>query len=188
MSQDDNVNLDTSNETVDDTQADNQVADIDNNEDAQDDSVDESEDVETLKQLNTKLYERTKKAEGEVKSLKTKIKDFDKSSASSRIDALSPKDIALLGQLHEDDMDEVIEYAKFKGISIAETLKTPIMKTTLKEKSEERKSAQVANTGGGRRTSTKLAPEQLIEEARRGKIELKDDDWKALHEARAKGL
>jgi hypothetical protein len=179
------VNLDTSNETADDTTADNVVSDTVNNEDTQDTSANEGEDVEKLKELNKKLYERTKKAEAEVKALKKPQPHTPVSEPSAN--ALSPKEIALLGKIHEDDMDEVIDHANYKKIPIGEVLKSPYIQSFLKDREEERKSAQVANTGGSRRSSTTLTPEQVIANARKGG-QMKEEDWKALHEARAKGF
>ena len=62
MSDEDNVSVDTQNDTADDTQ----VSDTDTN-DSTDDSANDSDDVEQLKKQNLRLFERAKKAEGFVK-------------------------------------------------------------------------------------------------------------------------
>lgn len=70
--------------------------------------------------------------------------------------------------LEPEDIPEVLEYAKFKGISVSEALKSPIIAATLHEKAEYRKTAAAANTGAARRGSTKLSDSSLLENARNG--------------------
>lgn len=80
---------------------------------------------------------------------------------------LSYKDnIALINaKVHEDDIDEVIEYAKFKGISVSEALKSSVIKTSLAERSEQRNTAEVTNTSKTRGTSSRTSAEALISKA-----------------------
>lgn len=83
---------------------------------------------------------------------------------------LSGKDIFALTQagVHSDDVDEVVEYANFKGISIAEALKVPLIQSSLAEKAEQRKVADATNTGASRRGNAKLSDEELITKASQG--------------------
>src|SRR5690606_10314539 len=50
-------------------------------------------------------------------------------------DNLSQKDMFALikADVHEDDISEVADYAKLKGITVAEALKAPVVKTILSE-------------------------------------------------------
>jgi hypothetical protein len=84
---------------------------------------------------------RAEKVEEELKKLKPETKKSDDNS-------LSTKDFYALtnAKVPEEDIDEVIEYSKFKGISVAEALKLPTMKTVLYEKSETRRTAQATQT------------------------------------------
>ncbi len=84
-------------------------------------------------------------------------------------------------KVHEDDIAEVEEYAKFKGISVAEALKSTVVKTMLSEKEDFRKTALATNTGNVRRGSTKPSDEALLNRARSGDI---PDDAEALAHAR----
>lgn len=78
---------------------------------------------------------RSKKAEEELK----KYKPDD----TRKVGELSTKDFYALTKANvpEDDVDDVAEFARFKGISIQDALKSPVMKATLADKMENRKTA-----------------------------------------------
>jgi hypothetical protein len=147
---------------------------------------DESEDEEkiALREQNKKLFERAKKAEAEAKELKTKVKAPAQAEApSEKQDGLSSMDtIALIGAkvTEKEDIDEVVDYARLKGISVEEALKTNVVKTILKDKAEQRASAEATNTGPARRGSAKMTDEQILDAASKGK----EVDPVALAEAR----
>jgi hypothetical protein len=99
---------------------------------------------------------------------------------------LSYKDILALtnAKVAEDDFEEVMDYAKFKGISIADALKTDTIKATLTTKSEMRKTANATATGSARRSSGKVSDESLIESAEKGNLPTSDEGIEALVNAR----
>lgn len=72
--------------------------------------------------------------------------------------------------VHADDIDEVVEYARFKGISIPDALKTTVIRGLLSEKEEFRKSDEVANTNSTRRVVNKVTPESLLKNLSKGEI------------------
>src|SRR3990167_8840786 len=76
-------------------------------------------DAELAKEaeLATNYKVRAEKAEALAKQLK--IKPEDKPEAPTTPE-LSLKDIRALQDVHDDDVDELVEYAKFKGVSVAE--------------------------------------------------------------------
>jgi len=86
--------------------------------------------------------------------------------------SISPKDLYALMQanVHEDDIDEVAEYAKFKKVSIAEALKSDVVKTILSNKTEFRETAQKANTGAARRGATKVSDDTLLANLSKGEV------------------
>ena len=98
---------------------------------------------------------RAEKAEQEAKQLKTKPKENE---VAPENEPLSQKDIIYLAKadIHEDDLGEVIEYSKFKKVSVAEAHK--MMKPILAEHAEHRKTAEAANAGGGRGVVKKIDP------------------------------
>jgi len=107
---------------------------------------------------------RAEKAEKEAKKAPKKETPIKPAETSTPTNDFSPKDYLALSQagVPADDLDEVTDFAKYKGISIAEALKTPYIQTTLKEKAEERKTADATNTGGGRRGQTKTSGKELL--------------------------
>lgn len=102
---------------------------------------------------------------------------------------LSIKDQVALtkANLEDEDIDEVIEYARFKKITIAAALKSDVIQGTLAKRREERATAQATNTGRTRGTSTKVTGETLLSKAQRtGEIPEKEEDLDELLEARYK--
>ena len=112
---------------------------------------------------------RAEKAEGKLKDVKP---------AESKTDGLTTKDtIAIMNaKVHEDDIDEVVDYAKFKKIPVSEALKSGVVKTLLAEKAEQRTVAEATNTSGARRSSAKLTDEALMSNIRGGQLPESDAD------------
>lgn len=113
----------------------------------------------------------TKKEVGEVKSSSD----------------LSTRDVIALSKanIHEEDIDDVVEYAKFKKISVPEALKSNYIQTTLRERGEERKTASVTQTKGGARGAQKTSGEALLEKAEStGELPTTPEGMTALAEAR----
>ena len=125
---------------------------------------------------------RAEKAEALAKQLK--IKPEEKPESPKTPEPLSLKDIRALQDVHDDDVDQVTEYAKFKNISVAEAKKLPEMQALLRTKQEERETAAATNTGGGKRTTSKNTPEAILERAEAGELPEDDEGIKALSEAR----
>lgn len=94
---------------------------------------------------------------------------------------LSIKDWKALQDVHDDDVEEVVEWAKFKKITVAEAKKSPHIVTLLKEKQEQRKTAAATNTGPARRGSVKVSDEEVVEKAQKGQL---PEDPEALAKAR----
>ncbi len=106
---------------------------------------------------------RAEKAEGEVKKYKptdTKPNGDDKQ--------LSTKDFYALtnAKVPEDDVDEVVEVAKFKNITVAEALKLPMVKAILADKAEVRKTASATQTRQTRSQNTAPDGDSIIQDAR----------------------
>ena len=125
-------------------------------------------------ELANNYKQRAEKAENELKNSKVIPKE----------EGLSQKDVIYLAKanIHEEDVDEVVELAKLKKITVAEAHKymTPILET----RAEERKTASATQTKGGARGSAKVTGEDLIARAKEGKLPETDEDWDKLTEAR----
>lgn len=73
------------------------------------------------------------------------------SKESTKSPSMDLKDIRALQDVHDDDIEEVIEFSKFKKISVAEAKRHPVIQSLLKKHDEERASALAASTQVSRR-------------------------------------
>lgn len=121
------------------------------------------------------------------KKRENKVEHAEKSEAPKS--DLSQKDLYALmaNKVHEEDIDEVVEYAKLKGLPVAEALKSSVVKTILKEKEEIRNTAAVTNTGVTRKSATPKDADTLVNKARKGEVpQTREDMIKVFN--RMKGL
>jgi hypothetical protein len=163
-------------------------------------ALDENEtDIEVVKahakaveDRNKQLFARTKKAEGFTQDatgkwvkpakpvVKTEVKPND--AISTNTSELSSMDVITIAKsnIHQDDIEEVINFAKFKNITVGDALKDDIMKSILSGKAELRKTAEGTNTGSAKRGNAKVSDESLVDNARNGKMPESDADMARL--------
>lgn len=103
---------------------------------------------------------RAEKAEAELKKLKSDKKEEG--------DKLSTKDFYALTKANvpEEDVDDVAEYARFKGISVSDALKSSVVKATLAEKAQNRTNASAMQTRTTRSQSTTPDGQAILEKVR----------------------
>ena len=182
MSEQDNEQLDSTNqptEEVDNTTE--EVVDTSTEESVADTESEGAESEYTEREK--RLFARAKKAEEQVKKLKTSIPQ--KPDATPSANGMPPvKDIIALSKVDPEDIDDVVEFARFKKIPIVQALKTNIIKTLLAEKAEERKTAQATSTGSQKRSNTKISDDSLLDRASSGDIPETDADIQRLVNAR----
>lgn len=125
--------------------------------------------ADELEAKNKQLYERAKKA---------------KDQAKEATDGLTSRDTLSLGRANiaDEDVDEVIDFAKFKKISVAEALKHPSLKAILTDRVEVRRTAAATQTRGGQRGAAQTSPDVLLHKARTGELP-KEEDIDKLVEA-----
>lgn len=116
------------------------------------------EEAAKAKELADNYKIRSEKAEAELKGIKKEPEVKDD---------LGSKDLYALieAKVPQEDIDEIVEYAKFKKISVAEALKLSVVKTTLEEKAELRKSADVTNTRKTPPIPNKLSDDAIVKDA-----------------------
>lgn len=143
-------------------------------------SPEEIADLKHKADVSSQNYERLKKTEAELKAAKEQLKGL----SDTQTDTLSTRDVLFLAKadIHEEDVDEVLEWAKFKKISVQDAHKQ--LKPALEVKSEERKSAATANISPARRGPSKVSDEALLEKAASGHIPESDDEINRLVRAR----
>lgn len=103
---------------------------------------------------------RAKKAEGELKKVKPPEKKEDGSLSTKDFYALTKANIP------EDDIDDVADYAKFKGITISEALNSSVVKSTLAEKAETRRVAQATTTRSTRSQNSAIDGNEIMKNIR----------------------
>ena len=130
--------------------------------------------ADDLESKNKQLFERLKKTGAE--------KDTKPEPSQ---DGLSNKDVLYLAKadIHEDDLDDVLKYAKNMGVTVkdAHTFLKPVLET----RAEERKTAAATISRGGARGASKTTGEDILRAAEtQGKLPENESDLRALAEAR----
>ena len=160
---DEEVILNTQEETVD--------LNVTESDENSEESFDWKSEALKLKELSENYKIRAEKAER-----KAKVAPEAKHEAQSA--NVSTKDLYALmeAKVPEEDISEVEDYAKYKGISIAEALKTQAVRSILNEKSEMRNVASATNTGGSKRVGGRVSDETLLANASKGNFPDSDAD------------
>ncbi len=153
-------------------------------------NADDEADMTALKEKLLKAEElaknqkiRAEKAEAEAKKLKV-VQPKETETPKNEKSDYTLQDIRALSDVHDEDVEEVVRIAKLYNITISEAKKLPLTQTLLKQKTEERTTAQATNTGGGRRGTSKVTGEDLLEKFNQGQVPEKDEDIDKMIEAR----
>ena len=151
--------------------------------------LDETDDVEALKkQVQTLSAQKDHWKTKATKKPEDKKEEVAKDKSATQGD-LSQRDVFALvkANVSEDDIPEIVDYAKLKGISVSDALKSSVVKTILSEKQEERNTANATNTSKAKASGSKVSIETLIDNATKGILPEKDEDMQRLIKAR-KGI
>lgn len=164
------------------------------------DSTENNEDVEIVLEDNTEetpseVKVETKPeetAEAKRSRLKRQLEQHEKKMGLKKEEVkpitsvISTKDLVALmeNKVAEEDIDEVENYAKYKGISISEALKSSVVKTLIAESQEKRNTANATNTGSSRKSPSKVSDEVLISKAQKGDMPESEEDMIRLIRAR----
>lgn len=182
MSEIDEENVDSTNDTTEE---------VVKTDDAEETDAQSGTEEPKYTESEMKSYARMKKAEAETRQLKKeldalkapKVETKVETKPSEKQDGLMPKDLYALmeAKVPQDDVDVVTDYAAFKKITVAEALKSSVVKTELAERAEKRQTAEATNTGNARRGTSKPSDEQILANAEKGKF---PEDAEVLAEAR----
>lgn len=94
----------------------------------------------------------------------------------------SLKDIRALSDVHDDDVETLMDLAKFKGISITEAKKDSYIMNYLRTKNEERATAQVSNTSKGKQGFSKISGQNLLNKVKQFNKSANDFNWPETEE------
>lgn len=139
-------------------------------------SADEIAELKKRAELAENYKIRAEKAERRLKEPSKKEEELN----------LTTKDtIALVNaKVNTEDFDTVTEWAKFKKIPVHEALKDKTLQTVLREKEDERRTAEATITKGAMRGGQKVEPEEIIARASKGLTSDDDSDIDQLVNAR----
>lgn len=172
------MNENTDEEVILNTQE--ETVELDTTESTEEDSeqIDWKAEALKAKEIAENQRIRAEKAEGKIKTEKTQVK-------ASKSPELSTMDIIALtkANIETEDIEEVMDYAKFKGISIADALKSSVVKATLSERAEQRNVSLATNTGGSKRGVARVSDETLVANAQKGNLPESDADIDRLMKA-----
>jgi hypothetical protein len=150
---------------------------------------DKAEKATKAEELANNYKIRAEKAEQELK----KSKPADGNPEPKKDGDLTSRDILALSKadIHEDDIEDVLDFVKYQRVknpnySIAEALKSSIVKATLAEKKEFRATQAAANAGAGRRGSFQKSDDTLLNDFSAGKAPETDEEMDRLAMARLK--
>lgn len=124
---------------------------------------------------------RAEKAELEAKKNKPVGADLTPQKKESDY---SLQDIRALSDVHDEDVAEVVEFAKFKGISITEAKKHPVISALIETNKEFRATEAAKNSGKGKQGTSRTTDAELVEQAASGNLPDDDEGITRLAEAR----
>lgn len=144
---------------------------------------------ETKEETIEEIKARAEKAEELANNYKIRAEKAEKKAKESVTTEtkasgdLSSKDILAIAKadIHEDDMDRVISFARSERISVKDALASDDLKAILSMRKEKRKTAAASNTGTARRGAVKLSDEEIIGRVEKGEL---PEDPEALARAR----
>ena len=85
----------------------------------------------------------------------------------------------------EEDIEQVADYAKFKKITVAEALKSTVVKTLLQESEEFRRTANSTQTRGSARGTSQVSGADVLAQAEKtGQLPDSEEDIQKLFLAR----
>ena len=148
MSEQDNENLDSTNETTEEVVKTEEVV-----EESVVDTPPEDE-TEKLKETNKRLFERAKKAEAEAKKLKAEAEKAQPDPSNER------DELRLIAKgLSDEEIEQAQVIAKGKGISLTESIKDPMFKAYQNELKEQQKKEK-AKLGASK--GSNQAPDEVL--------------------------
>ena len=171
------------NEHNEDITLENDAETTENTEQEQEENLDGHDEVEELRKQN-----KTLEAQKDHWRKKAQTKNDEPEDSTSKGN-LSDSDMLTImpADVHTDDLAEVKEFAKFKGISVAEALNNPVIKTTLSLNDEFRKTAKTSNTANARKGGQKVSSDTLIANLSKGEVPSTPEESEALYWARRGG-
>jgi len=148
-------------------------------EQTEEETTEQSDDSEESDDTDWKAEALKYKAISERKAKQAnKPKKIETETQAKKIEITPMDSISLMEAkvTNVDDINEVLDYARFKNVPVLEALDSDVVKTMLANKTAERKTANATSTKGGKRGAHKPSGDELISEAGEGKFPDDPDD------------
>jgi hypothetical protein len=149
----------------------------------------ELEDEETPNEDKDKVIE-TLKAQKEHWKKKATEKPEPKATPKEQPKAetgLSQTDLFALvkNNVHEDDITDIQDYARMKGLAVKDALKSDFVQSLLRDKEEKRQTAKATNVKPNRSGQQTVSDETIVNNARsKGEIPESDSDVEKIVKSR----
>lgn len=153
--------------------------DLDDEDSGDADTVSKSEYEKALELANNYKI-RAEKAERRAKEIKDAPATQPAELTQSDLIALIRADVP------EEDIAEVVDFAKLKNIPVREALKSNVVKAILDDRKETRTTAEATSTQTARRAPSKATDDTLLANAAKGLLPDSDADLQRLVAARMK--
>jgi hypothetical protein len=142
----------------------------------------ETQEEESVEEIKARLAKAEELANNyKIRAEKAEKKSKTETKPTSNSD-LSGLDIFALTKANVDseDVEEVVNWAKYKGVPVSEALKSNELNAILNVRKDMRVTANASNTGASRRQTGKLSDEALLNQARSGKMPESEEDLDRL--------
>lgn len=129
-----------------------------------------------IKETFKEVSEKAAKNEELANNYKTRAEKAERAPkekpSPKNDDDISQKDLLAIvrADVHDDDIDRVIKFAKLENLTVPEALKHSDLKAILASRAEARKSAEVTTVKPARNGAQKVSPDVLIAKANAGEI------------------
>ena len=151
---------------------------------------DAEDEAEVLKERNQQLYEQLKKAKGFIRDKTGKWIKKEEVIVPKKVegaDDITKTELYSLvkANVPDEDVNEVVIYARSHDITATEALKLPEVKSILKVRAEYRKTADAANTGSSGSGKLKVSDDTFESNASKGNLPTDDEGIKRLAKLRS---
>lgn len=172
-------------EVIIDSEENNEEIEVELDELAEDKVEDEIQEDKPAERPTETLEQKRSRLKRQLEQTEKKLGITSEKKTETKIDNLSTIDtIAIMkADIDTDDIPQVVEMAKLKGVSVAEALKSKSVQAILQEKKEERLTANATNVASTRRGSSRVSDDVLIERANKGIMPENDADLDRLIQA-----
>jgi hypothetical protein len=153
------------------------IADLGFDEEADAELIDKlvAREVGHRKKLSSAIGQKVKiRAERDEFRAKAEPPKKEPAMQEKQSEGFSLKDSRALANVHDDDIDFVVNFANINKISISGAVKNDDVQVILKDHQEKRETAAATNTGGGRRGVSEVPDEVLIDKIKKGELDIDD--------------